>query len=66
MIDGTGRLAMKNYTADDYKRMLINVIDANYGTSWHDIGNGDGMPPKEAAEIAEFWHDYLDAGDTSD
>ena len=50
----------KDYTADDYKRMLINVIDANYGSSFHHIGDGDGIPSKEAAEIAEFWREHLE------
>jgi hypothetical protein len=47
------------YTFADYRRMLTNVIDANYGTSWHHIGDGDGMPPDAAAELAGFWREHL-------
>lgn len=51
---------MKDYSVDDYRRMLVNVLDVNYGTSWHHIGDGDGLPPGQAEEIAEFWRDYVD------
>lgn len=45
---------------DNLRRMLVNVIDANYGTTVHDIGNGDGLAETEAAEIREFWQAYLE------
>lgn len=37
------------------RRMLSTVIDANYGTSYHHIGDGDGIPHEQAKEIAEWW-----------
>lgn len=48
--------------AEDYdqmRRMLINVLDANYGTDFSDIGNGDGLPPEQANEVIAFWRGHL-------
>lgn len=50
----------KDYTADDYRRMLVNVLDAHYGGAVHHIGDGDGLPEHEAAEIREFWQQRMD------
>ena len=40
-------------------RMLVTVIDANYGTSYHHIGDGDGIPEGQAKEIQEWWQAHL-------
>lgn len=40
-------------------RMLATVIDANYGTSYHHIGDGDGIPEEQAKEIQEWWRAHL-------
>lgn len=48
--------------AEDYdklERMLATVIDANYGTSYHDIGGGDGIPESDAEEIRQWWMSRL-------
>lgn len=50
----------KTYTADDYRRMLINLIDAHYGAAFHHIGDGDGLLEQEAKEISDFWEWHLD------
>lgn len=50
-----------NQIIEQLTRMLANVIDANYGTDVHDIGNGDGLSPEEAAEIQTWWQEYLDS-----
>lgn len=42
------------------RRMLSTVIDANYGTSFHHIGDGDGIPEAQANEIAEWWKSELE------
>lgn len=42
------------------RRMLSTVIDASYGTSYHHIGDGDGIPEAEAKEIADWWQAELE------
>lgn len=42
------------------RRMLSTVIDANYGTDYHHIGNGDGIPEPQAKEIADWWRGELE------
>lgn len=42
------------------RRMLSTVIDANYGTSYHHIGDGDGIPEAQAKEIAGWWQGELE------
>lgn len=55
-----GKLPKRIYTAEDYKRMLINVLDIHYGGAVHHIGDGDGLSKSEAIEISEFWQTYLE------
>ena len=38
----------------DMFRMLKNLIDAHYGSSFHHIGDGDGIPEAEADEIRKW------------
>lgn len=45
--------------ADKLERMLVTVIDANYGTSCHDVGNGDGIAKSDAEEIHQWWQSRL-------
>lgn len=47
--------------ADKLERMLVTVIDANYGISYHDIGNGDGITETDAEEIRLWWKSRLEA-----
>ena len=44
---------------DRVRQMLINVIDANYGTDFSATGISDGLPPDQANEIIEFWRSHL-------
>lgn len=44
---------------DRVRQMLINVLDATYGTDFSAVGNGDGLPPEQANEIIEFWRSHL-------
>lgn len=46
--------------AGKLKRMLATVLDANYGTSYHHIGDGDGIPENDAEEIRLWWKDHLE------
>lgn len=45
---------------DRLTRMLATVIDANYGATVHDIGNGDGINEQDATEIQEWWTTHLE------
>jgi len=53
-------MKVSDYTQSALLNMLITLIDAHYGTSIHHIGDSDGIPEKEAAEIREFWTAYLE------
>lgn len=44
---------------DKLEKMLVTIIDANYGASPHHIGDGDGIPEREANEIRLWWETYL-------
>lgn len=44
---------------DKLEKMLVTVIDANYGAASHHIGDGDGIPESEASEISLWWETYL-------
>ena len=53
-------IAYQQVREEHLERMLANLIDSRYGTDIHHIGDSDGIPDKEAAEIAEFWVTYLE------
>ncbi len=55
----TDELKSLAFAAERYREMLAEVIDANYGTASHHIGDGDGMDEGRAEEIRGFWEEYI-------
>ena len=52
-----------SWYTEKLKDVIVTLIDSNYGTALHDIGNGDGITSKDAKVIVTIFKNIMEKGD---